>query len=319
MPVLSFFAGLLAAAEFNFKLPVTSSASVTEDSRKLLHIECTFVPTKLFTKAINVQVDADHAREICLKAVSEYRKTGNSLYLTGLYSSKDCKYENGKVTYYFAVPLSGIHEKPPVDQSSFPTGKDSDLSNLNERPVSQVRPGNKSGNQQHSVTNKKIYRSSLFEESSLEKLELAGYAVRYRKDIMRYIAIQTKHFEKLKNDIDYDCLAKYAAILANMKEQEQSVTAKIEQDYRMVQSEKDKILREYRNQMQKLDEQIRKQESSLKETLGKNLVKIRRTEEKKLAAEKNPARRNELKHSITQINQVLRDLGKNDYQQDISK
>lgn len=111
-----FLSGTLAlsAAEYKFRLPVQSTASVEEQNGNFL-IECRFAPTRALSKATNRKIDFRHAQKIVHNALRAHvSPKAGTISFSGLQNVKPPTYDGNKsCSYYFSIPKNGVRPLPP--------------------------------------------------------------------------------------------------------------------------------------------------------------------------------------------------------------
>lgn len=288
----------LMGAEYKYKLPIASSAQITKEG-ELLQIKCSFAPTKVFTKAQNAQIDAKYARQICYKAIKQYRKIENIMSLEGLYSPQGAKYENRLVTFYFAVPLAGIRELKASSQKVMPSSLSRTKSAKEDPKEKEKTTLNRSEPKQ---------KKSLFSDSELEKYELIGYAVRCKKDVKQYFDAEYENFNACQKSNDRETLGELQYLLKRMRDQRNNIAEKLRNDSMLLRSEVNEILQEYDERMQILSENISISGMRLRQELITELQLLKREEQKKIKPSLTAVEQKEIQRQIETYENELKQI-----------
>lgn len=275
-----FLSGTLAltAAEYKFRLPVQSTASVEEQNGNFL-IECRFAPTRALSKATNRKIDFRHAQKIVHNALRAHvSPKAGTISFSGLKNVKPPTYDGNKsCSYYFSIPKNGVRVI-----AALPAKAQSQTKAPAPAPqTASAKPAAKPAKQQTTpktpvVT---IPGKPLITDDDLRNLGFAGYSIRLKEDLVASLEDFEEQLSAL-NGRDMETLNRLLALKQNLKQQVAELKRKISQDSLLVASDIETISNALDRKAGTLQESIRKSAGSLlQELLAENkdeLAKLKR-------------------------------------------
>lgn len=281
-----FLSGTLAltAAEYKFRLPVQSTASVEEQNGNFL-IECRFAPTRALSKATNRKIDFRHAQKIVHNALRAHvSPKAGTISFSGLKNVKPPTYDGNKsCSYYFSIPKNGVRviaavpakapaKTTPQTASAKPAAKQPEKQQTAPKTPVVTIPG-----------------APLITDNDLRNLGIAGYSIRLKEDLVASLEDFEEQLSAL-NGRDMETLNRLLALKQNLKQQVAELKRKISQDSLLVASDIETISNALDRKAGTLQESIRKYaDSLLQELLAENkneLAKLKRDLESAVPEEK---------------------------------
>lgn len=281
-----FLSGTLAlsAAEYKFRLPVQSTASVEEQNGNFL-IECRFAPTRALSKATNRKIDFRHAQKIVHNALRAHVSSkAGTISFSGLKNVKPPTYDGNKsCSYYFSIPKNGVRviaavpakapaKTAPQTASAKPAAKQPEKQQTAPKTPVVTIPG-----------------APLITDNDLRNLGIAGYSIRLKEDLVASLEDFEEQLSAL-NGRDMETLNRLLALKQNLKQQVAELKRKISQDSLLVASDIETISNALDRKAGTLQESIRKYvDSLLQELLAENkneLAKLKRDLESAVPEEK---------------------------------
>lgn len=195
-----------ADAEYQFRLPIRSKASVRERGNTLF-VECEFVPAKVLDKISNRKIDARHAKKIAFNAFRMYvAPKATSIAVHGLVSSQKASYDGNKnCKYYFSVPKQGVlvaDQSRAASAKTAPQTAGLSTSSSSSQAASLPEPAGKN------VVSHTFFPNGLIADGDLKSLELSGYSIRMKQDILSIMESFEDEFSCIKQEADIDALDK---------------------------------------------------------------------------------------------------------------
>lgn len=276
-----FLSGTLAlsAAEYKFRLPVQSTASVEEQNGNFL-IECRFAPTRALSKATNRKIDFRHAQKIVHNALRAHvSPKAGTISFSGLQNVKPPTYDGNKsCSYYFSIPKNGVR---PV--AAAPAQARSQTKAPAPAPqTASAKPAAKQPEKQQSAPKTPVVTNPgapLITDNDLRNLGFAGYSIRLKEDLVASLEDFEEQLSAL-NGRDMETLNRLLALKQNLKQQVAELKRKISQDSLLVASDIETISNALDRKAGTLQESIRKYaDSLLQELLAENkneLAKLKR-------------------------------------------
>ena len=281
-----FLSGTLAlsAAEYKFRLPVQSTASVEEQNGNFL-IECRFAPTRALSTATNRKIDFRHAQKIVHNALRAHVSSkAGTISFSGLKNVKPPTYDGNKsCSYYFSIPKNGVRviaavpakapaKTAPQTASAKPAAKQPEKQQTAPKTPVVTIPG-----------------APLITDNDLRNLGIAGYSIRLKEDLVASLEDFEEQLSAL-NGRDMETLNRLLALKQNLKQQVAELKRKISQDSLLVASDIETISNALDRKAGTLQESIRKYvDSLLQELLAENkneLAKLKRDLESAVPEEK---------------------------------
>lgn len=276
-----FLSGTLAlsAAEYKFRLPVQSTASVEEQNGNFL-IECRFAPTRALSKATNRKIDFRHAQKIVHNALRAHvSPKAGTISFSGLQNVKPPTYDGNKsCSYYFSIPKNGVR---PV--AAAPAQARSQTKAPAPAPqTASAKPAAKQPEKQQTAPKTPVVTipgAPLITDNDLRNLGFAGYSIRLKEDLVASLEDFEEQLSAL-NGRDMETLNRLLALKQNLKQQVAELKRKISQDSLLVASDIETISNALDRKAGTLQESIRKYaDSLLQELLAENkneLAKLKR-------------------------------------------
>lgn len=286
-----FLSGTLAlsAAEYKFRLPVQSTASVEEQNGNFL-IECRFAPTRALSKATNRKIDFRHAQKIVHNALRAHvSPKAGTISFSGLQNVKPPTYDGNKsCSYYFSIPKNGVR---PV--AAAPAQARSQTKAPAPAPqTASAKPAAKQPEKQQTAPKTPVVTipgAPLITDNDLRNLGFAGYSIRLKEDLVASLEDFEEQLSAL-NGRDMETLNRLLALKQNLKQQVAELKRKISQDSLLVASDIETISNALDRKAGTLQESIRKYaDSLLQELLAENkneLAKLKRDHESAVPEEK---------------------------------
>ena len=286
-----FLSGTLAlsAAEYKFRLPVQSTASVEEQNGNFL-IECRFAPTRALSKATNRKIDFRHAQKIVHNALRAHvSPKAGTISFSGLKNVKPPTYDGNKsCSYYFSIPKNGVR---PV--AAAPAQARSQTKAPAPAPqTASAKPAAKQPEKQQTAPKTPVVTipgAPLITDNDLRNLGFAGYSIRLKEDLVASLEDFEEQLSAL-NGRDMETLNRLLALKQNLKQQVAELKRKISQDSLLVASDIETISNALDRKAGTLQESIRKYvDSLLQELLAENkneLAKLKRDHESAVPEEK---------------------------------
>ena len=267
---LIFFCIILShAKEYNYKQPVKSTVLLT-CTKETINLECSFRGTTLFNNSISAKVNSRHSISLCYAALKEFFNIKGEISISGLYQSKPLINNNNKLTYFYTVPVNGIkNARPPAKISD--NGNSVKASEKNSPPISKI----------NIAVNNKQTTQELITEDYIENLQLTGYYIRCKNDIIAFANEIKSNFIKdcLNNHPDtLDILVNYIEIL---RSQRIYIKNKLNNDPLLVNSDIKFILAEYDKYTLSLEKSMRTQGRNIKQKILYSLKTKRNKLDKK--------------------------------------
>lgn len=277
-----FLSGTLAltAAEYKFRLPVQSTASVEEQNGNFL-IECRFAPTRALSKATNRKIDFRHAQKIVHNALRAHVSSkAGTISFSGLKNEKPPTYDGNKsCSYYFSIPKNGVRviaALPAKAQSQTKAPAKTAPQTASAKPAAKQPEKQQSAPKTPVVTNP---GAPLITDNDLRNLGFAGYSIRLKEDLVASLEDFEEQLSAL-NGRDMETLNRLLALKQNLKQQVAELKRKISQDSLLVASDIETISNALDRKAGTLQESIRKYaDSLLQELLAENkneLAKLKR-------------------------------------------
>lgn len=287
-----FLSGTLAltAAEYKFRLPVQSTASVEEQNGNFL-IECRFAPTRALSKATNRKIDFRHAQKIVHNALRAHvSPKAGTISFSGLQNVKPPTYDGNKsCSYYFSIPKNGVRviaALPAKAQSQTKAPAKTAPQTASAKPAAKQPEKQQSAPKTPVVTNP---GAPLITDNDLRNLGFAGYSIRLKEDLVASLEDFEEQLSAL-NGRDMETLNRLLALKQNLKQQVAELKRKISQDSLLVASDIETISNALDRKAGTLQESIRKYaDSLLQELLAENkneLAKLKRDLESAVPEEK---------------------------------
>ena len=286
-----FLSGTLAlsAAEYKFRLPVQSTASVEEQNGNFL-IECRFAPTRALSKATNRKIDFRHAQKIVHNALRAHvSPKAGTISFSGLQNVKPPTYDGNKsCSYYFSIPKNGVR---PV--AAAPAQARSQTKAPAPAPqTASAKPAAKQPEKQQTAPKTPVVTipgAPLITDNDLRNLGFAGYSIRLKEDLVASLEDFEEQFSALTGR-DMETLNRLLSLKQDLKQQVAELKRKISQDSLLVASDIETISNALDRKAGTLQESIRKYaDSLLQELLAENkneLAKLKRDLESAVPEEK---------------------------------
>lgn len=276
-----FLSGTLAltAAEYKFRLPVQSTASVEEQNGNFL-IECRFAPTRALSKATNRKIDFRHAQKIVHNALRAHvSPKAGTISFSGLQNVKPPTYDGNKsCSYYFSIPKNGVRPvaAAPAQARSQTKAPAPAPQTASAKPAAKQPEKQQTAPKTPAVT---IPGAPLITDNDLRNLGFAGYSIRLKEDLVASLEDFEEQLSAL-NGRDMETLNRLLALKQNLKQQVAELKRKISQDSLLVASDIETISNALDRKAGTLQESIRKYvDSLLQELLAENkdeLAKLKR-------------------------------------------
>lgn len=310
-----FLSGTLAlsAAEYKFRLPVQSTASVEEQNGNFL-IECRFAPTRALSKATNRKIDFRHAQKIVHNALRAHvSPKAGTISFSGLQNVKPPTYDGNKsCSYYFSIPKNGVR---PV--AAAPAQARSQTKAPAPAPqTASAKPAAKQPEKQQTAPKTPVVTipgAPLITDNDLRNLGFAGYSIRLKEDLVASLEDFEEQLSAL-NGRDMETLNRLLALKQNLKQQVAELKRKISQDSLLVASDIETISNALDRKAGTLQESIRKYaDSLLQELLAENkneLAKLKRDLESAVPEEKEDIKEliHEMEKSLSHLQKVKANL-----------
>ena len=244
-------ASVTGGAEYHFRKPVTSTATITE-ANGVLEIRCRFQPTRAFSKQTNKKVDRIHAKKIANQAIlMHFGQGGGNVSYRGMTSPRPAAYQDANnCVFYFSVPRRNgknvggtvaarpgtptAAAKTAVPQADRPTVSRPQAPAVEapaQAPVVGTRPSAPVPAPQSIIT-----------AAELKKMTLAGHAVRVKQDTLAIVEDFERTFDELKVDCDLDGLKRLVALNREVEAGCRECREKLSGDTRLMGSEMSDIL-----------------------------------------------------------------------------
>lgn len=246
----------LDAADYNFKLPVPSRASIEEVNGNL-QICCTFAPTKSLPAGAAQKLDERYAHRISFNALRNFLSSGangNSLQVSGLRFARPAEYKSDKVTFYLTVPRNQVRwvkaaaaatvSQTASEVKTSPAAPAAELSQLPEPDI--IRYGSVS--------------REIISDTELKHLQMSGYHIRFKSDMLSWLAMQGDGFmSAAQKDDSRETLDLLAGELQKFVDESSPDKRHkvIFSDSRILRSEAEAIYKEYIQQRSKYLEQMK--------------------------------------------------------------
>ena len=310
-----FLSGTLAltAAEYKFRLPVQSTASVEEQNGSFL-IECRFAPTRALSKATNRKIDFRHAQKIVHNALRAHvSPKAGTISFSGLQNVKPPTYDGNKsCSYYFSIPKNGVR---PV--AAAPAQARSQTKAPAPAPqTASAKPAAKQPEKQQTAPKTPVVTipgAPLITDNDLRNLGFAGYSIRLKEDLVASLEDFEEQLSAL-NGRDMETLNRLLALKQNLKQQVAELKRKISQDSLLVASDIETISNALDRKAGTLQESIRKYaDSLLQELLAENkneLAKLKRDLQSAAPEEKEDIEEliREMEKSLSHLQKVKANL-----------
>ena len=310
-----FLSGTLAlsAAEYKFRLPVQSTASVEEQNGNFL-IECRFAPTRALSKATNRKIDFRHAQKIVHNALRAHvSPKAGTISFSGLQNVKPPTYDGNKsCSYYFSIPKNGVRVIAAV-----PAQAQSQTKAPAPAPqTASAKPAAKQPEKQQTAPKTPVVTipgAPLITDNDLRNLGFAGYSIRLKEDLVASLEDFEEQLSAL-NGRDMETLNRLLALKQNLKQQVAELKRKISQDSLLVASDIETISNALDRKAGTLQESIRKYaDSLLQELLAENkneLAKLKRDLESAVPEEKEDIKEliHEMEKSLSHLQKVKANL-----------
>lgn len=310
-----FLSGTLAlsAAEYKFRLPVQSTASVEEQNGNFL-IECRFAPTRALSKATNRKIDFRHAQKIVHNALRAHvSPKAGTISFSGLQNVKPPTYDGNKsCSYYFSIPKNGVRPvaAAPAQARSQTKAPAPAPQTASAKPAAKQPEKQQTAPKTPAVT---IPGAPLITDNDLRNLGFAGYSIRLKEDLVASLEDFEEQLSAL-NGRDMETLNRLLALKQNLKQQVAELKRKISQDSLLVASDIETISNALDRKAGTLQESIRKYaDSLLQELLAENkneLAKLKRDLESAVPEEKEDIKEliHEMEKSLSHLQKVKANL-----------
>lgn len=207
----------LLAETFKLKLPIPSTVKINKEQNFWI-IDCTFSPTRSLPNQLAKKVDRKHAEWICHAALKQvYKIKSGQIKFSGLQVRQAPKYNPKEVSFFFKIPYSTVQvvkytpKKTPqtvATKKITPAKQITNNKTINKTPSEPVKE----------IANTPIITPSLIDEKLLENMELSGYHIRVKNDLLQALEIHREDYSKLPKDIEWDNLIKKHQLFNQIKE-----------------------------------------------------------------------------------------------------